>query len=102
MALSVRRGRPLLLLAAGAALALSVTACSSSRAEVGECVAQTGEDEVSKVDCASPEAQYKVVGIEEEGTYLPAFACNDFPETVTVYSEVGGGGDGFTLCLGNK
>lgn len=98
----VRSASKLLAVAAGAVLVLSVSGCSTSRAEVGECVAESGEDSVRKVDCADPDAVYKVVKVEEQGTFLPSFACRGVPRTVSVYSETGGSGDGFTLCLGNN
>jgi hypothetical protein len=69
---------------------------------VGDCVAATGEDEVDKTDCSSPEAEYRVLAVKEEGTFLPSFACQDVPATVSVYSEISRTGRGFTLCLGNK
>ena len=95
--------RQLLVTAVGAAaLVTSVTACGAGRPELGDCVAVTGEDDIAKVDCSSSEAAYRVIGVEEEGTFLPSFACQEFPEAVQVYSETGGSGDGYTLCLGNK
>jgi hypothetical protein len=68
---------------------------------VGDCVAVTGENEVAKTECTSPEADYRVLAVKEDGL-LPTFACRDVAGTVQVYSESSRTGAGFTLCLGNR
>jgi hypothetical protein len=71
---------------------------------VGECVVVTGDD-VTKAECSSPEADYRVLAVKEQGTFFPpSFARQDVPGTVQIYSETRQTGFGATsgLCLGNK
>ena len=53
--------------------------------EVGDCVKESGEQSWDVVDCDSGEAQYKVVGVEEDQQTYPEFesdpdTCTGFPE----------------------
>ena len=52
--------------------------------EVGDCVELTGETSFEVVDCAAPEAQYRIVGVEEGKQTFPDFeadpdSCSAFP-----------------------
>jgi hypothetical protein len=56
--------------------------------EVGDCVQATGENEVEVVDCDAAEAQYEIVGIDEQEMTRSEFdaapiedICVDFAET---------------------
>lgn len=69
---------------------------------MGDCVALTGEDEVTTTDCSSADADLRVIAVQEEGTFFPSFACKDVPGTTQVYSETTRSGGGYTLCLGDR
>ncbi|QLY28471.1 LppU/SCO3897 family protein [Nocardia huaxiensis] len=73
-------------------------------ARVGDCVKETGEDSVKKVDCTSSEAQYRVVGELDHATIIGLGACDAYPSTEKFYSAyyTGGSGGGYTLCLSKK
>jgi hypothetical protein len=54
--------------------------------KIGDCVQMKGETSFEVVDCGSAEAEYKVVGIEEEEMTYAEFeadmeACSGFPST---------------------
>ncbi|SFL39187.1 LppU/SCO3897 family protein [Geodermatophilus ruber] len=54
--------------------------------EVGDCVQMQGTTDFEVVDCGSAEAEYRIVGIEDEEQTYPDFmadvdTCADFPAT---------------------
>ncbi|SFF77487.1 LppU/SCO3897 family protein [Blastococcus tunisiensis] len=56
--------------------------------EVGDCVQSSGESDVEVVDCDAPEAQFRIVGIDEQEMTRSEFdaasiedLCVDFAET---------------------
>lgn len=69
--------------------------------KVGDCVQQTGADDVKVVDCTSADAQYSVLGIVEKQSQISARmgACKAFPETTSVYWEGRNTGNGTVYCL---
>jgi hypothetical protein len=70
-------------------------------AAVGECVTQTGADDIAVVGCGEPTAQFKVAGKLENRTVIDAslFACSDFPEATSSYWQGVEGKPGTVLCL---
>ncbi|WP_433156971.1 LppU/SCO3897 family protein [Kribbella sp. CA-247076] len=89
---------PIALITAIVVINLSTT--TASEAEVGACVVNKGtavSPNVEVVDCASSEAEYKVVG-KLDGT-VDDSRCDQFPGYEAAYtSEVGS--QKYTLCLG--
>src|SRR3712207_4614274 len=81
-----RRPARRLFAAAGccAIMIASLTGCG--RPEVGDCVAVTGEDSISRTDCSSPEAQYRVIAVKEEGGLFGSVYCDDVPDATMAYS----------------
>lgn len=78
--------------------------------EVGDCVQQTGAEDVETVDCDSSDAQYKVVGIDEERddlTYAEFLAdsstCSQFDGITSQlwYGTDGDDAEGTIYCLGD-
>jgi len=69
--------------------------------KVGACVQQTSSDSVKTVDCGSAEAQYKVLGIKEKQSQASGRlgACNDWPDTTSVYWEGRNNSSGTVYCL---
>ncbi len=70
-------------------------------AAVGECVTQTGTDDIAVVGCSEPAAQFKVAGKLENKTVIDAslFACADFPDATSSYWQGVEGKPGTVLCL---
>ncbi len=70
-------------------------------AAVGDCVAQTGNDQVAVVGCGEPKAQFKVAGKVEGKTMIAAslFACSDFPTATSSFWQGVEGKPGTVLCL---
>jgi hypothetical protein len=70
-------------------------------AAAGDCVKQTGENDVAVVACGDPSAQFKVAGKLENKTVIDAslFACADFPEATSSYWQGVEGKPGTVLCL---
>ena len=70
-------------------------------AAVGDCVAQTGENDVKVVGCGEPSAQFKVAGKVEDKTMIAAslFACSDFPNATSSFWQGVEGKPGTVLCL---
>ena len=72
--------------------------------EVGDCAAPDGDDSFQVVDCGSGEAQFRVVGVEEEKMTQAEYevdvtACSGFPtaeQVLWVGDEFGL--DGTVLC----
>ena len=69
--------------------------------KVGDCVQQTGSDSVKVVDCGSADAQYKVLGIKEKQSQSAGRlgACNDWPDTTSIYWEGRNTASGTVYCL---
>jgi hypothetical protein len=70
-------------------------------AAIGECVTQTGADDIAIVGCGDPSAQFKVAGKVENKTVIDAslFACSDFPDATSSYWQGVEGKPGTVLCL---
>jgi hypothetical protein len=70
-------------------------------AVVGDCVAQTGTDDVKVVGCGEPSAQFRVAGKLENRTMIDAglFACSDFPDATSSFWQGEEGKPGMVLCL---
>ncbi|MGW1340632.1 LppU/SCO3897 family protein [Kribbella sp. NPDC002412] len=89
---------PIALIVAIVAINLSIT--TASEATVGSCVVNKGTSttpDVEVVDCASSEAEYKVVGKLDDT--VDDTKCEQFPGYEAAYtSEVGS--QRYTLCLG--
>ncbi len=80
---------------------VTVGAPSPVTAAVGDCVAQTGENDVKVVGCGEPSAQFRVAGKVEDKTMIAAslFACSDFPDATSSYWQGVEGKPGTVLCL---
>ncbi|GAA0733261.1 hypothetical protein Drose_20905 [Dactylosporangium roseum] len=73
-------------------------------AKAGDCLQQTGKDELKIVDCASADAQYTVlgkVGGKEriESTVSVTKVCDQWPETTATFWQGKEGEKGDVLCL---
>lgn len=72
-------------------------------AAIGDCVTQTGENDLGIVGCGEPNAQFKVVGKLENRTMIDAglFACAEFGEATSSFwqGKPGPGELGLVLCL---
>jgi hypothetical protein len=73
----------------------------ASEAKVGDCVSQSGDNDISIVPCGDAEAAFKIVGKVEDATELDATlsSCDDFDGADSTYWEGEQGGTGFVLCL---
>jgi hypothetical protein len=59
------------------AIMITTAACGGQMpTEVGDCAVDSGEDRIEKVDCSSPEAQYRVLAIVDE-YFFGATQCRD-------------------------
>jgi hypothetical protein len=59
-------------------------------------------DDLRKIDCSDPSAEWKVVGRVEgktEAETTVETTCGRWPDTDTVYWQGPKGGKGFALCL---
>lgn len=69
--------------------------------KVGDCVQKVGSDEVKVVTCGTPEAEYQILGIEENqsqaASRLPS-ACDKWPDATTIY-WTGTNRSGTTYCM---
>ena len=72
-----------------------------SKMAVGDCLQQTGEDSVKVVGCDSSDAQYKILGVKEKMSKVAAQAgaCNDWPDTTSIYWEGRNTSSGTIYCL---
>jgi hypothetical protein len=72
-------------------------------AAVGDCVTQSGENDLTIVGCGEPTSQFKVVGKLENRTMIDAglFACSEFPEATSSFWQGKPGPEekGLVLCL---
>jgi hypothetical protein len=78
----------------------------NNEAEVGDCVAQKGIDEVEIVDCGDDNAIAKVVGFDDELTFEDFQSsegdfCGDVEEAITFYWEGEEGEKGRVVCVGD-
>jgi uracil-DNA glycosylase len=85
----------------GAGWYLTVGAPAPVTAAVGECVTQSGENDVQVVPCGDPSAQFTVAGKVENKTMIAAslFACSDFPDATSSFWQGVEGKPGTVLCL---
>ena len=68
---------------------------------IGDCLAQTGGNELSKVDCGDASAKFQVLGKIENKTVVDATldVCAPFPKATSAYWEGESGQRGLVLCL---
>jgi hypothetical protein len=68
---------------------------------VGDCLAQTGGNELTKVGCGDKSARFLVVGKLENKTVVDATldACQPFPKATSAYWQGESGQPGLVLCL---
>ena len=80
---------------------LYFTRSNAASTAVGDCVAQTGSNSISKVACDDPKATFKVVGRVEDKTQIESSisACKDFQGAESSYWEGEFGKKGLVLCL---
>lgn len=85
----------------GVAWYVTVGAASPVTAAVGDCVAQTGENDVKVVGCGELSARFRVAGKVEDKTMIAAglFACSDFPGATSSFWQGVEGKPGTVLCL---
>lgn len=67
----------------------------------GDCLQQTGADSVKVVGCDSADAQYTILGVKENLSKVAAQAgaCNDWPDTTSIYWEGRNTASGTIYCL---
>ena len=77
------------------------THTAPASAAVGDCLAQTGGNELTKVGCGDPSARFKVLGKLENKTMVDASldACAQFPKATSSYWEGKSRELGLVLCL---
>jgi len=77
------------------------THTAPASANVGDCLAQTGGNELAKVGCGDASASFKVEGKLENKTMIDASldACAQFPKATSSYWEGKAGEAGLVLCL---
>ena len=68
---------------------------------VGDCLAQTAGDQLTKVSCSDQGARFRVLGKLENKTMVDASldACAAFPTATSAYWEGESGEPGLVLCL---
>jgi hypothetical protein len=68
---------------------------------VGDCLAQTGGNQLTKVSCTDKSARFRVLSTEENRTVVDATldACKAFPTATSAYFDGGTGQRGLVLCL---
>lgn len=76
----------------------------AERAKVGDCLAHSGSDDVKKVECTDPLAEYRVVSIYENierpiGNVASMNKCFYADHTDSSFWEGRSGGKGRLLCL---
>jgi hypothetical protein len=83
------------------ALGVFLNRDAASSAKVGDCVQQSGGDDIKVVKCDDANADYKVVGRVENKTQVEASlsACDPFPDAESAYWEGKPGEKGLVLCL---
>jgi hypothetical protein len=71
-----------------------------ARAKVGDCVSGTSAEELQIVECASPQAEWKVVGrVEDKAQTEMSSACQAFQNAERAYWQGEQGKNGLVLCL---
>ena len=77
------------------------THTAPASANVGDCMAQTGGNELAKVGCGDASASFRVEGKLENKTMIDASldACAQFPKATSSYWEGKTGEVGLVLCL---
>jgi hypothetical protein len=90
-----------LILAAIAAFSWFMGRDDATKAKVGDCLKQTGDNSVQVVECSDSEATLKVVGRVEDKTQIEAqlSACDAFEGAESTYWEGKQGEKGLVLCL---
>jgi hypothetical protein len=73
-----------------------------SSTAVGDCMVGQSADDLKKIDCSDPKAEWKVVGrvggkTEAESTVETT--CSPWPDADTLYWEGRKGEKGYVLCL---
>jgi hypothetical protein len=78
-----------------------VTHTAPASAAVGDCLAQTGGNDLAQVSCGDPSARFSVIGKLENKTMVDASldACTPFPKATSSYWEGKDGELGLVLCL---
>ena len=68
---------------------------------VGDCLAQTGGNQLTKVSCGDKSSRFRVLGKLENKTVVDATldACSAFPTATSAYWEGESGQRGLVLCL---
>lgn len=68
---------------------------------VGDCLAQTGGNQLTKVSCGDKSSRFRVLGKLENKTVVDATldACSAFPTATSAYWEGESGQSGLVLCL---
>ena len=68
---------------------------------VGDCLAQTGGNQLTKVSCGDKSSRFRVLGKLEDKTVVDATldACSAFPTATSAYWEGESGQRGLVLCL---
>jgi hypothetical protein len=77
------------------------TQTAPATAGVGDCLAQTGGNELAKVSCNDKSARFRALGKLENKTVVDATldACKAFPTATSAYWEGESGQRGLVLCL---
>jgi hypothetical protein len=87
-----------------AVVVLAALFLGSTKAEAGDCLRQSGSEELEIVDCDSDEAQFRVIGIQDgqqtQDEYLAdPETCVDFPESVQSFWVEDSDGRGDVYCV---
>lgn len=87
-----------------AVVVLAALFLGSTKAEAGDCLRQSGSDELEIVDCDSDEAEFKVIGIQDgqqtQDEYLAdPETCIDFPDSVQSFWVEDSDGQGDVYCV---
>ncbi|MCD0452633.1 hypothetical protein LO762_26125 [Actinocorallia sp. API 0066] len=85
-------------------LAVQAALASPDRAKSGDCVRNTGGQNVELVDCADPAADYRIVGRVPNKTRVQAQVnaasiCASFTDAQTFFWRGEEGKPGYVLCL---
>ena len=91
----------LVVIGALAAVGAYLNRDAASKAKVGDCVQQSGSNDLKVVKCDDANADYKVVGRVDDKTQTEASlsACDPFPDAESAYWEGEQGKKGLVLCL---
>ncbi len=77
------------------------THAAPTKEGVGDCLAQTGGNQLTKVGCSDKSARFHVLGKLENKTVIDATldACKAFPTATSAYWQGDSGQPGLVLCL---